>query len=119
MARITLGIATSHGPMLSIRPESWSERVKADRVNPWHFFRGKTYTFDELVKLRKHENLAEYVTGSEFRKRHTRCQQAIRRLGDIFAENRTDIAVVVGNDQMEVFTKDYVPAFAVFWGDFV
>jgi 3-O-methylgallate 3,4-dioxygenase len=26
---------------------------------------------------------------------------------------------VVGNDQMEVFTSEHVPAFAVFWGDYV
>src|SRR5262249_32216789 len=30
-----------------------------------------------------------------------------------------EIAVVVGNDQMEVFTKDQVPAFAIFWGPYV
>ena len=30
-----------------------------------------------------------------------------------------DVALVVGNDQMEVFTGDHIPAFAVFWGDFV
>jgi hypothetical protein len=119
MARITLGIGTSHGPMLSIRPESWSERVKADRVNPQHFFRGKTYTFDELVAFRKAESLQQQIGPTVFRERHTRCQEAIRRLADVFDSNRPDVAVVVGNDQMEVFTKDYVPAFAVFWGEFV
>ena len=30
MARIILGIGTSHGPMLSVAPELWPERVKAD-----------------------------------------------------------------------------------------
>jgi 3-O-methylgallate 3,4-dioxygenase len=105
--------------MLSVKPESWPERVKADRVNPQHFFRGKTYSFDELVSLRKPEKLAQHVSVEVFRQRHARCQQAIRSLAEIFDANRPDLAIVVGNDQMEVFTKEYVPAFAVFWGEFV
>jgi hypothetical protein len=119
VARIILGIGTSHGPMLSIAPEIWPERVKADRSNPQHFYQGKTYTFDELVALRKPEGLAEQCTPEECRERHTRCQKAIRKLGDVLESSRPDVAVVVGNDQMEVFTSEHVPAFAVFWGDFV
>jgi len=105
--------------MLSIAPEVWPERVKADRTNPHHFYQGKTYTFDQLVALRKPENLAAQVTPEVCRERYTRCQQAIHKLADIFDANKPDVAVVVGNDQMEVFTKDHVPAFAVFWGEFV
>src|SRR5262245_6324649 len=42
VASITLELGTSHGPMLSVRPDTWPERVKADRANPQHFFKGKT-----------------------------------------------------------------------------
>src|SRR5215469_2068929 len=119
MARITLGLATSHGPMLSIAPELWPQRVKADRVNPVHFYQGKTYTFDELVALRKSENIAAQCTPEVCRERYRRCQQAIGKLADIFDANRPDVAAVVGNDQMEVFTAEHVPVFAVFWGEFV
>lgn len=119
MARIVFGLGTSHGPMLSIPPEVWPERVKADRANPQHFFNGKTYTFDELASLRKHERLAEQSTPGVCQERHARCQRAIGKLGDVFHLKKPDVAVVVGNDQMEVFTSDYVPAFAVFWGEYV
>jgi hypothetical protein len=105
--------------MLSVPPEIWPERVKADRVNPQHYYQGKTYTFDELVALRQRENLAAQITPEECRQRHARCGQAIRTLGDIFEAERTDAAVVVGNDQMEVFTREHVPALGVFWGEFV
>ena len=40
-------------------------------------------------------------------------------LKQIFETHRPDMAVVVGNDQMEIFTSDHVPAFAVFWGGYV
>ena len=119
MARITLGLGTSHGPMLSIAPEIWPERVKADRANPQHFYQGKTYTFDELVVLRRGENLAEQCTPEVCRERHMRCRQAIGALAEIFDVGRPDVAVVIGNDQMEVFTSEHVPVFAVFWGDYV
>jgi len=115
MARIGFGIATSHGPMLSVPWENWTERVAADRANPRHFYQGKVYTFDEMVALHKPRKLSALLTPEIFEERHGRCQKAIRELGDIFVESKPDVAVVVGNDQMEIFTSDFVPAFAVFW----
>jgi hypothetical protein len=119
MARITLGLATSHGPMLSVPWENWTERVAADRANPKHYFQGRTYNFDQMVELHKPRELAGLLTAQVFSERHARCQKAIRELGDIFVASKPDVAVVVGNDQMEVFTSDHVPAFAVFWGPYV
>jgi Catalytic LigB subunit of aromatic ring-opening dioxygenase len=119
MARIRFGLATSHGPMLSIPPEFWAERVSADRANPRHFFKGNTYTFDEMVELRRAERLAGQITAEVSKARHERCQNAIRQLADFFDEHRPDAAVVVGNDQMEVFTGDHVPALGIFWGEYV
>ncbi|HWF06990.1 MAG TPA: hypothetical protein VG297_00930 [Bryobacteraceae bacterium] len=119
MARIVLGLATSHGPMLSVPWENWTERVAADRANPRHFYQGKVYNFDQMVELQKPRGLSGLLTPEVFRERHTRCQNAIRRLGDVFVEAKPDVAVVVGNDQMEIFTQDYVPAFSVFWGSYV
>ncbi len=119
MARIGLGLATSHGPMLSVPWQNWTERVAADRANPRHIYRGKIYNFDQMVELHKSRRLADLLTPEVFCERHARCQEAIRQLGDLFVEAKPDIAVVVGNDQMEVFTPDHVPAFAVFWGSYV
>ena len=47
MAKITFGLGTSHGPMLSIPPEYWQDRVSFDR-QARHFYQGKTYTFDQV-----------------------------------------------------------------------
>lgn len=118
MAQIILGIGTSHGPMLSVAPETWSERVPADRATT-HCFNGKTYAFDELVTLRKQERLEEQISSEVCRARHERCQRAIGRLADVFQQDKPDAAIIVGNDQMEVFGGDHIPAFAVFWGGYV
>jgi hypothetical protein len=119
MAQITFGLATSHGPMLSVPPEAWTERVPADRANPKHFYQGKTYTFEQMAELQKPLGLAALLTPDTFRERHARCQKAICELGDIFEQSKPDVAIVVGNDQMEIFTSDHVPALAVFWGDYI
>ena len=62
MAKIVLGLGTSHGPMLSTPPEQWDLRVAADRSNREHWYRGKTYDFDQLVVLRQNEGLAAQIT---------------------------------------------------------
>lgn len=119
MAKISLGLATSHGPMLSVPWQNWTERVAADRTNPRHPYQGKNYTFDQMVELRKPGHLADQLTAEVFAERHARCQQAIRELGDIYLSSGCDAAVIVGNDQMEIFTPEHVPAFAVFWGPYI
>ncbi|HEY2846056.1 MAG TPA: hypothetical protein VGJ09_20505, partial [Bryobacteraceae bacterium] len=95
MAKITFGLATSHGPMLSIAPEYWQDRVSFDRENPRHFYKGKTYNFDQMAASHKDANLAEQLTPEVAQERYTRCQNAIRQLGDYFEQHRPDIAVVV------------------------
>ncbi len=52
MARIVLGIGSSHAPQLATPPEHWDLRGKADRKNNALIYKGKEYTFDELNKLR-------------------------------------------------------------------
>jgi OH-DDVA oxygenase len=48
-----------------------------------------------------------------------RNRAAIEALGDVFAQTGPDIGLIIGNDQMEVFSGHHVPAFAVSWGDYV
>lgn len=115
MAKIVLGLGTSHGPMLSTPPELWGERVKFDRTAE-HFFRDKTYSFDELVSLRAGEPFNGEITQEIWQRKHAACRTAISRLADIYADAEVDAAVIVGNDQMEVFTEDVIPAVTVFWG---
>lgn len=117
MAEIVLGLATSHGPMLSTPPEQWGQRVAADRQNPRHHYKGRTYTFQELTGLRADERLQRQITPEVWRTRHSACQAAIGTLAEVFAATKPDVAVIVGNDQMEMFTDAVIPAFAVYWGE--
>ena len=115
MAEIVLGIGASHGPMLVTRAEDWGARVPADRANrhPW---RERVWSFDELIEARREEALELQITPEAWRERHRRCQASIETLADIFWEAKPDVAVIIGNDQMELFDDRLMPAFSVFCG---
>jgi hypothetical protein len=117
MAEIVLGIGTSHGPMLSTPWEQWDQRVGFDRQNKEQWYQGKTYDFDQLVELRKNDGLEAQITPDKWQERSAACNAAIEVLAAKYAEMAPDVAVIVGNDQQELFTDDNCPAFSVFWGD--
>jgi len=119
MAQIFFGFGSSHGPLLSSSPEHWDFRTAADRVNPAHPYRGKTYTFDELLQLRQDENLAALNRIEVRRERHARCQDQLDRLADRLAAAAPDVIVLVGDDQHEWFKPELQPSFAVFHGETV
>ena len=79
MADIVLGIGSSHGPLLSTPPEQWDLRAKADRENKKHWFRGKTYDYESLLKERA-PGFADQVTVEVRRDRHAQCRRAMEVL---------------------------------------
>ncbi len=119
MAKIVLGMVSSHGPLLGTQPELWSGRVQADIQNPELFFRGKTYTFEELAKLREAEALAPQIELPTRRQRFDACQKAIAEMARVFAEVKPDVTIMIGNDQMEIMGDDNQPMFLVYYGDTV
>jgi 3-O-methylgallate 3,4-dioxygenase len=116
MAEVVLGIGTSHGPMLVTETETWGARVPADKANR-HAWKNRSWSFDELVTARAAEGLAAQTTKQVWDERQAACQANIERLADIFQEARIDVAVIVGNDQNEIYRNTLNPAFAVHYGD--
>ena len=51
MARIVLGLGTSHTPMLSVGPEEWPRFEELDRKRPLLHADGRRATYDELLAL--------------------------------------------------------------------
>lgn len=119
MAKIALGLATSHGPQLLTPPQYWSLREEVDRKNAALHFRGHTYTFDQLESLRRGDGIAENASAQARQAHFDRCQVAMAKLVEVYARAKPDVAVILGNDQFEVFTEVNIPAFSVFWGEYV
>ncbi len=117
MAQIILGMGVSHTPQLHTPAEDWDIRVEADRRNKAHRFRGKTYDWDALKALRQSENLANEAQLEHRQARLGRAHQALEDLAQIFQNAKPDVAVIVGNDQHELFDDSVTPAFTVYWGD--
>src|SRR5271169_6094034 len=92
-----------------------SSDLSADRAAK-HPFRGRTWSFEELVQHRLNERFDSQITLDTMRTRHAACQQALDRLAETFAEVKPDVAVIFGNDQMEIFNESLIPAFGVMWG---
>jgi Catalytic LigB subunit of aromatic ring-opening dioxygenase len=117
MAKIVLAMATTHGPQLHTTVEQWQLRVKADKARK-HPFRDGTYSFDELVNLRRAEDLETKSSMEAQRGYHARCHAAMETLADKWEAIGPDVAVILGNDQDEIYKTDQLnPPFMVFYGD--
>lgn len=116
MARIVLGMALAHTPQMHTPPSQWLERLDADHRNPALWFRGKSYDWSGLCALRAHENLAAQSAAPERELRHARANAAVSVLAQAWRQARPDVAVIMGNDQHELFVEDLMPAFTIFWG---
>jgi OH-DDVA oxygenase/3-O-methylgallate 3,4-dioxygenase len=116
MARIVLGVWTTHGPQLNTTPEQWMLRIPADKARR-HWFKGRSYSFDELVALRAGERLAEQATLETRTRHHTDCQTAIAKLASIWEQVQPDCCVIFGNDQRELMLPSLQPAYTVYHGD--
>jgi OH-DDVA oxygenase len=115
MAEIVLGIGSSHGPLLSTPPEQWDLRAKADRENKAHWYRGKTYDYDSLLRERA-PGFAREIDVETRRERFAKCRRAMEALGQKFNEVSPDAVVIVGNDQREFFNAGLTPAITVYRG---
>jgi Catalytic LigB subunit of aromatic ring-opening dioxygenase len=116
MADIVIGIASSHTPQLSSGVDMWLDHAERDRRNPLLLGKDARYhTYDELLATADPAVEPE-LDPAVWDEKYRRCQQAIEALTADLAKAHTDIAVVIGDDQRELFRDDGIPAFACFTG---
>jgi 3-O-methylgallate 3,4-dioxygenase len=108
MARIVLGLGTSHSPQVSTQPEQWYLHAERDYTNP-------QLDMPALEK-RAPARIVEQLSLEVFRTKHATCQREIARLSAALIDARPDVVVVVGDDQRELFLDECSPAFALYTG---
>ena len=113
MARIVLGMATSHTPQLATRLEQWRASGESAKRQPQHWFAGKTYSYDELLEARSEEHLERELTDDKFQTRWDECQTALARLAETLDRVAPDVCVIIGDDQEESFSDAFMPPFAM------
>ena len=112
MAEIVIGVASSHTPQLSSGVDMWLDHAERDRRNPLLLGKDARYhSYDELL-AEADPAIEQELTQAIWEHKYQRCQQAIEALADSLVKANADIALVIGDDQRELFRDDGIPAFA-------
>jgi 3-O-methylgallate 3,4-dioxygenase len=109
MAKIVLGLGTSHGSQVSLTPDWWPKHGELDR---------KRTRYDELI-VERGDDLASELTPAVWQRKYDDVQRAVGVAADELQGANLDAVIVVGDDQAELFTEVSMPAMAIYWGDTV
>ncbi len=115
MADIVIGIASSHTPQLSSGVDMWPDHAARDMRNTLLGKDAAFHTYDELL-AGADPGIASQLRPEVWERKYHRAQVAIESLSATLAGAGADLALVVGDDQRELFIDDGIPAFACFTG---
>jgi hypothetical protein len=113
MARIVLGLGTSHTPMLLVDGSDLPRYEENDRRLPLLDTDGAPITFDALL-ARAPDRHGMDVTPQALSERHAAAQRAIRGLADAVGSADLDALIVIGDDQKEMLRGDDHPPLLVY-----
>jgi hypothetical protein len=117
MAKIVLGMATSHAPSLNGSPDRWAAAGERDMQGPTGGGMPMNVDLDALVRDRA-SWIGKELRQEVFDRRHRVCQKAIGTLSETLKRVSPAVVVIVGDDTHEVFMpEDHIPAVDVFWGE--
>jgi 3-O-methylgallate 3,4-dioxygenase len=117
MADIVLGIASSHTPQLSSGVDMWPDHADRDRRQPRLLGKDGEYHSWEDILAAAHPDMERELEPAVWDAKYRRCQDAIAGLSERLTKADPDIAIVIGDDQRELFLDDGIPALACFAGD--
>jgi len=115
MADIVIGIASSHTPQLSSGVDMWPDHALRDQRYPLLGKDAEYHTYEETLAGADPE-LARELQPEVWESKYQRVQTAIGSLSAALAAADADLALVIGDDQRELFLDDGIPAFACFTG---
>lgn len=120
MAKIVLGIGTSHSPMISTPPELWATHGEANDMRNTELLSykhdGSVVNYEQLLAESGGKYAAE-ATLEKHQEQYDRLQKGARALAKVLKEVKPDVAVIVSDDQNELFFEDNMPMFSVYWGE--
>jgi len=115
MARIVLGIGTSHTPMLNVGPEEWPLYLDLDLQRAHRHKDGRPATYQDLLAVAPKSVQAE-IAPEKHARRHGEAMSALDRLHETVAKARLDAVIIVGDDQKELYGDDNMPGILVYRG---
>jgi hypothetical protein len=113
MASIVLGVGTSHSPLLALDGSEWEQRAADDfRSKSLNLSDGRYVSYGELSTITQ-DRYADVATSEQFIAKSARAQAALDRLADEIEACDPDVAIIVGDDQAELYSPDNMPAIAL------
>jgi len=118
MAKVVMGIGSSHSPALLMEPPAWLARGDTtDRsMHALHDFTGKRVQYDELLAATP-DTMLKQIEPGVLRQRHEANAKAMDRVAEVLIEADPDIVIIIGDDHKEVYQEENMPALAVYWGE--
>src|ERR1700704_6349800 len=116
MAKIVLGLGTSHTPMLLASDETLQRFIETDRNIKHRDKEGRPVTYGDLLE-KADPKLAHIVAPEHLVARQNVARNAIKQLRQTLAKAKLDALIVMGDDQDESYKQDCRPAFAIYFGD--
>src|SRR5882757_11085567 len=115
MARIVLGLGTSHTPMLLAADETLPRFLETDQTLRHRDKDGRPVTYGDLLETAD-PKLAHMVAPEHLVARQNIARAAMQRIRQTVAAARLDALIVMGDDQNESYREDCRPAFAIYFG---
>ena len=116
MARIVLGLGTSHTPMLLASDETLPRFLETDQKIKHRDKEGRPATYGELLE-KADPKMADMVAPAQLVARQNKARDAIAHLQQTLANAKLDALIVLGDDQDESYLEDCRPAFAIYYGE--
>jgi len=117
MAQLVLGMGMSHSTMVTLDDSLWAEWAAQDQTfGILYDAEGQPVTYAELAE-RAGNRYAEQTTPEYWKEQYAAVRRAVAHLAADLATARLDVLVIIGDDQLELFSLANMPALAIFYGD--
>jgi len=115
MAKIVLGLGTSHTPMLLASDATLERFRETDEKMKHRDKEGRRVTYGDLLE-KADPKLGPLVAPRHLVERQNVARTAMAHLRKALAAANIDTLVVMGDDQNESYKEDCRPAFAIYYG---
>ncbi len=116
MAKIVLGLGSSHTPMLLASDETLPRFEETDRKIKHRDREGRPITYAELLE-KADPKMAAMVAPAELVARQNKVRAAGARLSKTLNSAKLDALIVMSDDQDEAYLEDNRPTFAIYYGE--
>ena len=116
MAKIVLGLGSSHTPMLLASDETLPRFEETDQKIRHRDKEGKPATYAELLE-KADPKMAAMVAPTELVARQNKARAAGAHLSKVLNSANLDALIVMSDDQDEAYLEDNRPTFAIYYGE--